>query len=550
MNSSQTSRSRSVQSLIELVQTFADIKLVRSEVERFSKNDIESYQDEQGLDVLHHAIIANNIEVVTLMFFKGYYLPPHEMQTISYMHLAAKLGHRTVLGLLLQDRPHDNKAVIFKYQSASQKHFSKPDDGYDRNVVSPLDVAGRSGHLNCVKLILDHCLGRYQVSRKFTGKDAHINMACQLDSPYALRLLLSQSPTDEDMKSAVEAALRLARPECLDILLRLGPDFSALFKGMNLYHVLYSYSHSFDQKWVEALPAVTAVLIRHGHSVFATVPFRTYPLYSLLSLCVSWYDMPERLPYAIACLVLILNAGADPNFDEVKFEMDHAHLNIMPAFGRLPYSTSLNCLFYNTCCLAPDIDEELKLVLFESIRQCLELLLRHGANPHLSGRRNEDGSLAGTAFHSFCEMTIRFGLDLNSFSLLLKYGVDPDIECNGFYPVDLIFEDFICNKVRNLTFKHLETFLNVTNLMSYDAIKCLMRNTEGYMAQEADTKQTEVKTKILTYLENVFDTWNLKKQCKILILKSCQRKMANVLKLPLPMKLRKEIIEIPLEYFS
>jgi hypothetical protein len=70
-----------------------------------------------------------------------------------------------------------------------------------------------------VKLILDHCLGRYHGCGIFSGKDAHINMACQLDSPFALRLLLSQSVTDDELKSAVGAALKLAKPECLDILL-------------------------------------------------------------------------------------------------------------------------------------------------------------------------------------------------------------------------------------------------------------------------------------------------------------------------------------------
>jgi hypothetical protein len=85
---------------------------------------------------------------------------------------------------------------VFKYQSASQKQYTKlnqDDDGQAE--VTPLSIAGRSGHIGCVKLILDHCLGRYHGCGIFSGKDAHINMACQLDSPFALQFLLSQYAT-------------------------------------------------------------------------------------------------------------------------------------------------------------------------------------------------------------------------------------------------------------------------------------------------------------------------------------------------------------------
>jgi hypothetical protein len=76
----------------------------------------------------------------------------------------------------------------------------------DTDVTRCPDIPVRSGHIGCVKLILDHCLGLYHGRGRFSGKDAHINMACQLDSPFALRLLLSQFVTDDELKSAVGAA--------------------------------------------------------------------------------------------------------------------------------------------------------------------------------------------------------------------------------------------------------------------------------------------------------------------------------------------------------
>ena len=558
MNASAYSKIKAVQSFIELVQTFADTKILKSEIEKLSKVDTESYHDDNGFDVLHHAIISNNIEAVTILFLKGYFLPPHEYHSLSYVHLAAKLGYRSILGLLLQDRPHDNIATVFKYQSASQNQYrytklNKDDD--EQAEVTPLDIAGRSGHIGCVKLILDHCLGLYHGRGRFSGKDAHINMACQLDSPFALRLLLSQSVTDDELQSAVGAALKLAKPECLDILLRLCPDLSSLFGGMNLYHVLYSYSLSFDKKWVEALPSVTAVLIRNGHSIMSSVPFRTYPLYSLICLFVKCYDMPDTLPYIIACLVVLLNAGASPNFDEIEFEMAHEREGIQTAFGRLAYSTALHCLFGNICCLRPHTDSDALRPQADSdatkevkdmLQQCTELLMRHGANLQQIGRVKEDGSLMGTAFHAFFDMSLLVGLDVNTFSLLLKYGADPDIECDGRYPLSIIILEclYFCNPTMTmaLTKEDISIIFGILDIMSYETIKQIMDTTTTYERIDSGT-QREFKSILLEKMRDTLSRWTLKKRCQYSILKSCQRKMDRILKLPLPMSLKNEILD-------
>lgn len=550
MNASAYSKIKAVQSFIELVQTFADTKILKSEIEKLSKVDTESYHDDNGFDVLHHAIISNNIEAVTILFLKGYFLPPHEYHSLSYVHLAAKLGHRSILGLLLQDRPHDNVAAVFKYQSVSQQQYTKLNKA-EQAEVTPLDIAGRSGHIGCVKLILDHCLGLYHGRGRFSGKDAHINMACQLDSSFALRLLLSQSATDDELISAVGSALKLAKPECLDILLRRCPDLSSLFGGMNLYHVLYSYSLSFDKKWVEALPSVTAVLIRNGHSVMSSVPFRTYPLYSLICLLVKCYDMPDTMPYIMACLVVLLNAGASPNFDEIEFET-HEREDIQTAFGRLAYSTALHCLFGNICCLKPHMDSlrsqadsDATKEVKDMLQQCTELLVKHGANLQQIGRVKEDGSLMGTAFHAFFDMSLLIGLEVNTFSLLLKYGADPDIECNGQYPLSIIIQEclYFCNPTMTmaLTEEDISIIFGLLDIMSYEAITQIMDTTTTYENIDSRT-QRELKSSLLEKMRDALSRWTLKKRCQYSILKSCQRKMDRVVKLPLPMSLKSEIL--------
>ena len=73
--------------------------------------------------------------------------------------------------------------------------------------------------------------------------------------------------------------------------------------------------------------------------------------------------------------------------------------------------------------------------------------MRYGASLQQIGRVKEDDSLMGTAFHTFFDMSLLIGLDVNTFSLLLIHGADPDIECKGRYPLSIIILEclYVCN---------------------------------------------------------------------------------------------------------
>lgn len=221
--------------LVHMIQTYSETSALKACIEKANKTSIEQYVGENGMDVLHYAIIANNMEAVSLLFHKGIFKPPHETSSFPYMHLAARLGHKMILNMLLQERPLDNVAAVFNYKSTGDRYRDKGDErGLGEIKQTPLDLAGKNGHIGCVKTILDHCHGKFVQGKKFKGNEAYIEMACQLDSPYALCSLLSDHPTEEEIKSAVGAALKNARPECLDVLLQLRTDLSTLFEGMNL----------------------------------------------------------------------------------------------------------------------------------------------------------------------------------------------------------------------------------------------------------------------------------------------------------------------------
>lgn len=109
-------------SLVHMIQTYGETSALKTCIEKISKKSIEQYKGENGMDVLHYAIIANNMEAVSLLFHKGIFKPPHESSSFPYLHLAARLGHKMILNMLLQERPLDTKTA--KLQTTKNRAIS------------------------------------------------------------------------------------------------------------------------------------------------------------------------------------------------------------------------------------------------------------------------------------------------------------------------------------------------------------------------------------------------------------------------------------------
>jgi hypothetical protein len=316
--------------LLEDIKLHVGTEMLKRHLEKCSQRRLQGWRDEEGLDIMHHAILENNLVVVGSLLALGYFKPPHQPAiSWSYVHLAAVLGQRSVVSMLLQERPYDNTKVtldwpLFHRVIAPKLDVTKvkativPLEDNERSFAFlPLDLAARYGHSACAKTILDFHIFRSQqagsvnmagstLSRKCSfAKTGYLNMACMLDSPFAVRLLLTDSPDDDDAKCALDVSLKMAKPECVDTLLRFGVDAKQLFGGMNLFHVLFAYSKTFEESWFESFVSVTSVLLRHRHDVNACRPSRTFPLYSLLrSTRIS--NMENSAPYIIAVLLLLL----------------------------------------------------------------------------------------------------------------------------------------------------------------------------------------------------------------------------------------------------
>ena len=113
------------------IKAFIDSVKKKQGTEDFSRyltycprDAVHKWRDENGLDILHHSILGDSAEAVSYLLNNGYFLEPHHPEVSPYLHLAAKFGHRAVINMLLNHRPHDNHPSSLPIY---------PDDGKDTN---------------------------------------------------------------------------------------------------------------------------------------------------------------------------------------------------------------------------------------------------------------------------------------------------------------------------------------------------------------------------------------------------------------------------------
>ena len=536
--------------LYHKIQTSEDVTKLRQCLKICGRSVLQSWADGNGYDALHHVIMADNAEAMGIIFAMGHFKAPHEPKYHSYIHLAANFGNRTNVAMLLQERPSDYslKKTKFKWVKKPTEIPLMSKDGASR--VSPLDVAANCGYVGCVKTILDVSSTHNLLE---INSNNYLCTSTASNSSSALRLLLKQSPSEDDLKAAVGTALKLANADCLDVLLNCNPNLTSLFSGMNLYHVLFSYSMSFKREWYQSLLAVTSVLLKHGQNPMSTIPFRTYPLYSLLSHTPS-SEFGQTSHYIIACMVLLLNADVDTNFNEVAYEGKHSNSNIQTAFGRSAFPSSLHCLYANVRCLLKlfEHDDVTHIHLRLFVTKTTETLLKHGADLSICGPI-DNTEYHGDALLAFLFVVIKLGLDertMNTFRLLTQNGSDPNLSCNGHYPVNVLVDEILTNSdMFGKKYEHSQA--SFTELVT-EMVDTLLGNMTHTSLQEAS--RVEVSGKPTTHLQKkIFKlcrkelksrsakVQSLKAGCRFCLLKACHWKPTNVIELPLPLALKQYV---------
>ncbi|XP_060081118.1 uncharacterized protein LOC132560471 [Ylistrum balloti] len=508
-----------------------------------NRDQLIQWKDAKQMDVLHHSILNNNPEVVEYLLTNGYFVRPFEPEVNPYLHLAAHLGFRTIINLLLTHRPGDNrptKSLVFPESQNSSRPISE---------VTPLDVAASAGHVQCIHLILNQCVIKEHPEH---AKSGYLSLATVSGSLKAVNFLLAQKYDKADILSAVELAIRFARAEILDSLLGTGVDTREVMKGVNLYHSLYTNSavKGFGREGYRRLPDVTSVLIKYRHDVNSKSPCNTYPLYTLLrnSLCAHDYINTQ---YYLACLKLLLKANANPNFDEVRHERVMQKKGSKSVVGRPAFSSALHCLLDTVEIYASYFDSKALAVKF--ITECSDVLFRFDADIHQVGRLGDQKStLSGSILHQYAKSSVKLGVDSDVLKVFLRQGANPNIKVNGKYCINVFTDSLFVSILAIPSHKTqpdktadvgcmLDLCRYMSNRAIHETLQIFIHDHGRNNADRLKSHIARIKSKLTEFSKSVAP---LQRICANYIWHRCGRNANNIHSLPIRIKYKTDILPI------
>lgn len=508
-----------------------------------TKEDVMRWVDENELDLLHHAIILNNPEAIEHLLSHGFFQAPFEPRSNLYAHLACFLGHRTCLNIILQYRKDDNR-------SSRSLTYSPNGNGINdrRREISPIDVAAEAGHLDCVKQILTQSVLK---DHPDLADYPYVALACIPQSVLSVQLILKKDkPKADDIKKAIEVSLMKASAQCLDHLLKQKIKTDDMFGKKNFFHMLYTFSQTsqFGADGYRRLPEVTQVLIKNKYNVkTANIP-NTYPMYSLIKNALCVHDYINTRHY-VMCLRLLIEAGADPNFDEAEHEKKLNAKGIKTEHGRMSYSSAMHCLLETVESFSEYLESKALGVRF--IVQMAEVLLQHKAQINAIGRLGDKNSNRyGTVLHQFAKCCVKLGVDTDIFKYLLRQGADPNAtEDNGKYVIntflDILFAELKEFGVHQKPTDHTEnvkTMLDLSLFMNRKCVKETLKILNRDYAKPPHHMKKYVQMAQKALEERAHEVWPLKRICRVLIWDLCKRDASVVTKLPTDIESRTYIL--------
>lgn len=563
-----------MEDLTAAIYDFEPVPNLRNLLQRHSL-ELLFRPDQNGLDVLHHAILANNPEILPLLQEKGFGLSlPAENsskpETVGYLHLASLVSNTIVLGALCKlpnscvsigcsrkcwpdleviklcmQRGQNRVTSVEKLEMCTAVYRSITESS-DDGLVLPVDIAAMSENLMGLQMLL--AAGSVKSSSK---KLSVLEQAAEANSLVAFRFLMSRGPKQSELESALKYCLCRKLVSYLRELLDYGVDVKKALNNGNPYHVIYLCSTSFRQAGIrnpdelsrrnQGLAEITSFLIDRGFDVNARLPICTYPLYSLITALVHEKDNnPTRVPvYHIEALEVLLRAGADGNFDEARYLQETASQD-MGLSGRDASTSVLNCYFI---CLQscdtwrPHIMEHLDrlcLTLLESGadadyvdaygRTPLHDLMQAMASQHASGHMHAD----------LCTMS----------RMLLYFGADPNRRSaeEGEYPVEFYFTKILAVMGGLFAFRrwkasnNIPQVLNLLYFMDPDDANTAYRNILASLVQaKMDGMPDDVLNEISELMNDyIYRVKSLEELARLALWKAVSRKIGNLRQLRMP----------------
>ncbi|GFO14768.1 hypothetical protein PoB_004127300 [Plakobranchus ocellatus] len=290
---------------------------------------------------------------------------------------------------------------------------------------TPLTYAAERNHFNCIQLIFEQViLKRYPL---MNNQDA-LTLATKARSPETIMLLMDQKISKTDYQSAVMLSIREMYPDCMTaLIIPKGRERDTLFEGTNLYHILYSQSVVSNRRY-ELMPEMTRALISAREDVNAHDKPLTYPIYTLIN-CSFNITVGKQIFYFIECLNLLLEAHANPHFDEMK-QIKNSPRPIM--FGRQPFRSAISCVFESA---------KNSLNFFESTywsKLFMKKFITTIEMYDLTPRR-----VLNNPLFDYMDSVCSLGLDRTIVKCLLRYGSNPDHKMGGKYPVNVYFDQLL-----------------------------------------------------------------------------------------------------------
>lgn len=429
------------------IYNLENISQIREELHTFDDKDVKA-EDGKYLDLLHHSILAKNVEVVRLLLLHNYFDVSHKPSTFPYLGLACWKGHRSVIEVLLIMRPDEGKqkSDLSAYERLEEESLNLSFASCSKiNIVPesncqqllPVELAAIRGHVNCIESVF-----LYDPVFRNSQKDCCLlEKAVHLTSVLVLKYLLDFSkPSQRDIDTAFKVALRKKDSTMLDLLLCKKPNITSVLNGMNAFHVLYMYSMSQGGHISPlGLGSCTKVLLKHGLDVNSMRPLGSFPLYNILytltqELDSDTYFYPDE---HVNCVRYLLEAGAAIDIDECalhhKAQKEEDDILVsLTVYGRDLFTSAFNALFVSLQSV-----DSWNSRTDECVSKVCQLLLERDAD------MTQLDSFGETPLHDLMKVLAmqhcmhNYHCTLLATTLcLLCYGADPNISsANGILPV-------------------------------------------------------------------------------------------------------------------
>ncbi len=345
-----------------------------------------------------------------------------------------------------------------------------------------------------------------------------LERAVEIGSAASVRWILDhKNCSAEELDKALISELVWKFPESLDAFLKNGARRRKAFNSINPCHVLFtfcSYYFSDNTSPMSNMLETLRVLTSYPDvDINSKEPEGSYPLYTLIYTIFECYfphdrDTPSQKSTYMTCLEMLLQAGANPNFDEIK-DAGGTPVNIRLKAGSVvfrscQFSSALNGVFFSlknvhdvendfSCLQEPIMNQVWLQHLFGLLGQTCRLMLQHGSNPnHINVYKGT------TPLHDLMELWARkhssfvhryfdqmpFPMALCQVqSVLLSYGADPNKSTlRNSYPV--------CYYVTEIQWKYIDN-VSSSMVLRYSHVLRLLQFMDSACAVEAGKRITE-----------------------------------------------------------